>query len=237
MKKGQGWAKRVTLENLPSFANYLRSAEDREANQKKFGEEVAKKLSKNRATSPFQGKSLNFPNRFSKKVKFTGSKKEPFITQSGLSGGNLAGRSKGSLLWRKRITSSDAQKKSEGTAPTGCLRFTQARKDNPNVIDQTKFFRKKLFGKFKWVQIKKKPYEEATTVPFQITIKGKPLGVFALQIRHKPSGEAGQGNYTTSLHWSKNLTAQIRETVSVGEMFDLYSPVKGTQFPFFIEIS
>jgi len=235
MKKGQGWAKRVTLENLPSFAKYLRSAEDREASQKNFAEQLKKKVSKSNAPSPFQGVSLNFPSRFSKKTKSSGSQKNP--SQSKTSGGIQASGNKGNLLWRKRLNRSDAQQTSEGTNPTGCLRFTQARKDNPTVIDQTTFFRKQLFGKFDWKEIKKHPYEEAAQVPFHIKINGKALGVFDLQIRHKPSGEAGQGNYTTSLHWSKKLTAQIRNTVSAGEMFALYAPPEGSQSPFFVEIS
>ena len=235
MKKGQGWAKRVTLENLSSFANYLRSEQDREASQKNFAEQIKKKVSKSNAPSPFQGVPLNFPSRFSKKPKTSGGQKKP--SQSETSGGTKTSGIKGSLLWRKRLNRSDAQQTSEGTNPTGCLRFTQARKDNTAVIDQTMFFRKQLFGKFDWKEIKKHPYEEAAQVPFHITIKGKALGVFDLQIRHKPSGEAGQGNYTTSLHWSKKLTAQIRDTVAAGEMFALYAPAEGSQSPFFIEIS
>lgn len=242
MKKGQGWAKRVTLENLSSFAGYLRSAEDREASQKKFAEDAAKKVSKSHTPSPFQGVSLNFPNRFSKKQKAFGNQKKhsqqkPSESKSASSAGSLPEGSKGNLLWRKRLNRSDAQQTSGGTNPTGCLRFTQARKDNTAVIDQTTFFRKTLFGKFPWKEIKKSPYEEAAQVPFHIMIKGKALGVFELQIRHKPSGEAGQGNYTTSLHWSKKLTAQIRNTVSAGEIFALYAPAEGSQSPFFIEIS
>lgn len=171
MKKGQGWAKRVTLENLPSFANYLRSAEDREASQKNFAEQLKKKVSKSNAPSPFQGVSLNFPSRFSKKTKSSGSQKKP--SQSETFGGIQAGGKKGNLLWRKRLNRSDAQQTSEGTNPTGCLRFTQARKDNAAVIDQTKFFRKQLFGKFDWKEIKKHPYEEAAQVPFHITINSR----------------------------------------------------------------
>ncbi|HZQ47598.1 MAG TPA: hypothetical protein VFC07_11330 [Verrucomicrobiae bacterium] len=240
MKKGQGWAKRVTIETLPSFASYLRSAEEREANQKRFVEEVIKKTSASGAPSPFQGVSLNYPNRFSKRPKPTVSKterSEKAKTHSKPTGEIFEGAAKGNLIWRKRLNRSDAQQTSAGTNPTGCLRFTQARKDNPTVIDQTTFFRKQLFGNFQWREIKKNPYEEATQVPFHITINGKDLGESELQVRHKPSGEAGQGNYTTSLHWGKRLTAQIRDSVSAGEMFALYAPTQGSQSPFFIEIS
>jgi hypothetical protein len=235
MKKGQGWAKRVTLENLSSFSSYLRSAEDREASQKNFAEQLKKKASKRNAPSPFQGVPLAFPSRFAKQSKTSSSRKK--TSQADTPSGNQVIGKKGNLLWRKRLNRSDAQQTSDGTNPTGCLRFTQARKDNLKVINQTTFFRRQLFGKFDWIEIKKHPYEEAAQVPFHTTIKGKTLGIFDLQIRHKPSGEAGQGNYTTSLHWSKKLTAQIRDTVSAGEMFALYAPAEGSQSPFFIEIS
>jgi len=65
MKKGQGWAKRVTLENLSSFANYLLSAEEREASQTKFAEDHKNKVSKSHAPYLFQGVALHFSNRFS----------------------------------------------------------------------------------------------------------------------------------------------------------------------------
>ena len=239
MKEGQGWARRVTLENLPSFADYLRSAEEREANQRQFAEQVKKQNRKGRASSPFQGVAFHVPNRFSNKSKPSGPRKK--ISQQTIKPKSSTVRPavgpKGMLLWRKRLNRSDAQQTSEGTNPTGCLRFTQARKDNPNPIDQTDFFRNQLFRRFEWAPIKANPYEEAAKVPFHLTIKGKPLGAFELQIRHKPSGEAGQGNYTTSLHWGKKLTARIRKRVSPGSMFALYAPAEGAQSPFFIEIS
>lgn len=234
MKKGQGWAKQVTLENLPSFVNHLRSAQDRLASQKKFAEEAIKRVSKG-TPSPFQGVPLSFPNRFPRKTRPPETQVKP--TQPVSVAGHLATGSRGELLWQKRLNRSDAQQTSVGTNPTGCLRFTQARKENTHVIDQTKFFRIKLFGGFKWAEIKKSPYEEATQVPFHVTIKGKTLGIFELQVRHKPSGEAGQGNYTTSLHWGRKLINVIRDKTSAGNLFALYSPSQGSRSPFFIEIT
>ena len=73
-------------------------------------------------------------------------------------------------------------------------------------------------------------------MPFQITIRGEYLGTFDLQIRHKPTGEAGQGNYTTSLHWGE-LTQEIRGRALSQTIFSLYAPPPANQMPFIIEIA
>ena len=54
-------------------------------------------------------------------------------------------------------------------------------------------------------------------------------------ISHKPSGEAGQHNYTTILHWG-DLAETIRQLNLVGKTFKLYSPPEGQAEPFLVEV-
>jgi hypothetical protein len=143
---------------------------------------------------------------------------------------------KGNLVWtRKKLPASSVQL-SPGGNPTGGLRLVQ---DDFIVvghkIDQTSYFRNTLFGNFKWRQIRNTPYVEAATVPFEVTIKGKFLGKHDLEIRHKPSGEAGQHNYTTSISWG-SIGETIRKSNLTGARLELYSP-KGRSKSFQIIIT
>jgi len=80
------------------------------------------------------------------------------------------------------------------------------------------------------------PFVEETEVPFDITISGVNLGVRKLKVSDKPSGEAGEGNYTSSLHWG-DLGEDIRKAKLAGRTLKLYGPAAGTTEPFFIEIA
>jgi hypothetical protein len=240
MKKGQGWARRVTKENLSSFAAYLRQTDyASEARLHAAADEQAK-MEEASAPSPFKGTALNFPNRFHlTKVKKASSARRTSSTPAAIAvskGQVQALGPKGGLVWRKRLNRSDVQRSSGSTNPTGCLRFTQARKYNEQAVDQTSFFRQDTFGNFQWSILKRSPYEEATNIAFHVTINGKAFGEVELQVRHKPSGEAHQGNYTTSLHWGK-LIKTIKTEAAPGQMLSLYAPRTGSNSPFFIEIS
>ena len=107
------------------------------------------------------------------------------------------------LVWKKEnLPTSDAQQVKSGTAYTGNLKLTKANwKVNKVVIDQTKYFRESIFGNLKWMKEKENPYVEKVEARFHITIFEKELGVKKLTIRHKPSGESGQHNYTTYISW------------------------------------
>ncbi|MBK9015642.1 MAG: hypothetical protein IPM82_17110 [Saprospiraceae bacterium] len=71
------------------------------------------------------------------------------------------------------------------------------------VIDQKTYFRQAVFGRHPWQQVRPAPFVEATMVEFDLFLFGEFIGRFELQVRHKPSGAAGQGNYTTSIWWGK----------------------------------
>jgi HKD family nuclease len=142
----------------------------------------------------------------------------------------------GELLWRKNnLPRSDAQDVDSGTNPTGVLKFTQAGwKVNERIIDQTTYFRDDVFGNSIWEQIGSNPDIFSTRVRFHVRILGEDVGQYELQIRHKPSGEAGQGNYTTYMSWGE-LSKFLGNRV-VGRQLSLFAPRDGLQQPYFIEI-
>jgi len=108
----------------------------------------------------------------------------------------------GELVWRKRLSKTDAQRQSGNQ--TGDIRLTQARFErNGAVIDQTTYFRHYVFadGDWKTVSYRGKEDREVATFVFKVIIGEDIAGHFMMDVSHKPSGEAGQGNYTTGLRW------------------------------------
>lgn len=133
----------------------------------------------------------------------------------------------GELVWAKyNLPKSDVQiPQDERTNPTGGLRLTQAKYlIDGKEIDDTTYFRK-LFADFKWMDAGKKTFVEIAIVPFEITIRGEYIGKFNLAVRHKPSGDAGQNNYTTSISWGV-VGDTIRDAYLLGANLELYKPVK-----------
>jgi hypothetical protein len=151
-------------------------------------------------------------------------------------------QSHGPLVWEKRnIKSSDALRGtgSSSTNPVGGLRLTQADfKVGGAVIDQTTYFRQ-LFNAYPWQPPARPrtaaPQEEAD-IPFDVRILGTPLGTQSLRVTHKPSGAAGQGNYTTMLHWGP-IAQGLRTTFDIrGRTIRLYAPPPGASAPFTLEV-
>lgn len=143
----------------------------------------------------------------------------------------------GNLVWvRRSLPASSVQQFAAGTNPTGGLRLVQDRFfASGAVIDQTTYFRNVVFGGYAWAQVSLTPFVEVAVVPFEITIRGVNVGTFNLSIRHKPSGDAGQNNYTTSISWG-NAVAHITAQDLTGSRLELYSPVVAGS-PFEIVIS
>ena len=143
---------------------------------------------------------------------------------------------KGNLVWEKQLNKSDILIAEGKTNPTGGLRLTQAKWiDEGRVIDQTKYFREKLFGSFEWTEIKQNPKVDVANILFNVTILGEEIGTHLLRVRHKPSGEAEQGNYTTSISWGE-ISSFITKQNLTNKKLKMYSPKEG-QEPFFIEIN
>lgn len=142
------------------------------------------------------------------------------------------------LVWtRKSLPSSSVQGGNTSTNPTGGLRLVQDNfMINGEKIDHTRYFREILFKDYDWSpQVNKKAFVELAFVPFLVTIKEAFIGNFLLEIRHKPSGEAGQRNYTTSISWGE-LGKTIQESNLTDSRLDIYAPLSEGE-PFLMIIS
>lgn len=142
------------------------------------------------------------------------------------------------LVWKKQLTASDALHVRPGSHHVGGVRLTQAKFHDPNNlrIDQTKYFRS-LFDDYDWEpELRGHSDQEHTFIPMRIVIRGTDYGIRNFEISHKPSGEAGQKNYTTQLRWGPTFNGLIiRENVS-GAMLSLYeTPDSDAQFLILIE--
>lgn len=143
---------------------------------------------------------------------------------------------KGELLWRKQLTPRDLQIVSTRTAPTGVISLTQADfRVNAKVIDQTTYFKEKIFGGFTWKPDRPSSKAVTTKVKFKVKIMDKDLGQYELTLRHNPKWEANQANYTTGISWGL-LTKSIKNPAFIDKTFSLYAPPKPQKEPFFIEI-
>ena len=130
----------------------------------------------------------------------------------------------GILVWRKTITKSDALQVKPGTHHVGGVRLTQSKFENPpgQRIDQTTYFRQ-LFADYSWEnEVGKYIDQEHTFIPMHIIIRGTDYGILNFEISHKPSGEAGQNNYTTILRWGRGFSPIIRQDNLTGAVFSLY---------------
>lgn len=145
---------------------------------------------------------------------------------------------RGALVWRKELTPSEAlQVDNEGTNTVAEVRFSKAGFENPagTLIDNTTYFRN-LFRDFDWeATAGGRQNQEHTFVPFRVIIRGRALGIRNFKISHKPSGEAGQHNFTTSLKWGRDFTPTVRQENLSGAVFSLYE-APDVDEPFLIEI-
>jgi HKD family nuclease len=147
-------------------------------------------------------------------------------------------RPAGVLVWRKRLTPSDALRVRSGSHHVGGVRLTQARSQNPPGfrIDQTTYFRN-LFDDYDWEQERgRHADQEHTFVPIRIMIRGRDYGVQNFEISHKPSGEAGQLNYTTILRWGRQFKSVITRANLTDAVLSLYETTDH-DVSFFIEIT
>jgi hypothetical protein len=147
-------------------------------------------------------------------------------------------RPAGVLVWRKVLPRTDALQVRQGSHHVGGVRLTQARFENPpgHRIDQTTYFRG-LFDDYDWEsEHGGHADQEHTFVPMRIIIRGHDHGIRNFEISHKPSGEAGQDNYTTILRWGRNFNNVIEQANLTNTVFSLYE-TPNSDAPFFIEIT
>lgn len=144
----------------------------------------------------------------------------------------------GVLVWRKTLPRTDALQVREGTNHVGGVRLTQAGFEYPpgQRIDQRTYFRQ-VFAGSKW---EPEPGghqdQEHTFVPMRIVIRGRDLGVRNIELSHKPSGEAGQDNYTTILRWGHELIPLVIQENLTGAVFSIYESTDA-DIGFLIEIT
>lgn len=128
-----------------------------------------------------------------------------------------------SLVWKKVLSRTDALQSGERANPVGGVRLTQAGFEAPEGrrIDQTKYFRE-LFSDYVWQrEIRGHRDQEHAIVPIRLVIDDNDHGVLGFEISHKPSGEAGQGNYTTILRWGK-AAAVVKGSNIAGKTLSLF---------------
>lgn len=141
----------------------------------------------------------------------------------------------GQLVWVKpSLPSSDLQL-NQGSNVPGVLRLTQAGYQvNGLTIDQKTYFRNQVFSQLNWTYDAAKQ-KDVADVPISLIIAGVYVGDFNLSLSHKPAWAAGQGNYTTGLHWA-GATSHIKHVGLIGRSLKLYEPAN-PQSRFVIEIN
>jgi len=216
-------AKLVKANVVPTEAERKAAQDKAEKEERRETENIISKIFPKRAIAKLPG-------------EFRGSKKPTVKTTATSAAAAGSPYAKGKLVWtRKKLPFSSVQGGGQGTNPTGGLRLVQDDFiSGGSKIDQTSYFRN-LFGRYAWNQVRKTPYVEASKVPFEVTIKGVFHGKFDLEVRHKPSGEAGQHNYTTSISWGA-VSSIISKADLTGSRLDLYAPKRKGK-PFEIVIS
>jgi len=206
---------RLVKENIVPLEIDRISAYDKEAGpERKETEMLIEKIFPKRGAAkiPFGFRTRTKANKRSKQIK--SGKGAKYDIESNF----------GKLMWRRtKLPSSSVQSAGTGTNPTGGLRLVQDKFFyKGHKIDHTKYFRDVVFGKAIWKEIKSTPFVEVAVVPFNITIFGEYIGKFDLEIRHKPSGEAGQHNYTTSISWGESGII-IRDYDLAGKQLYMYA--------------
>lgn len=141
----------------------------------------------------------------------------------------------GQLVWVKpNLPSSDLQL-NQGSNVPGVLRLTQARYQvNGQTIDQKTYFRNQVFAQLNWTYNAAKQ-KDVADVPISLIVAGVYVGDFDLSLSHKSAWAAGQGNYTTGLHWA-SATSHIKHQGLIGRSLRLYEPANA-QARFVIEIN
>lgn len=133
-------------------------------------------------------------------------------------------RPAGVLVWQKTLPQTDALQVNEGSHHVGGVRLTQAHFENPpgQRIDQTTYFRQ-MFADYPWEREPGRHRDqEHAFVPMRIIIRGRDYGIHNFEISHKPSGEAGQDNYTTILRWGREFNPIVLRENLTHTVFSLY---------------
>lgn len=229
-----GTTKRLSHELIKALVDAKLVVDETEARRK--SEKIVENISVSEAitrNNPFEAKIVKFPPLPSiqkRKEEKTRKKRVPQIN-----GKTIRPIPPGVLVWKKQLSASDALQVSGNTNPVGGVRLTQAGfLVGGSPIDQTQYFRQ-LFDDYEWEKRGKHEDQEHTFVPIRTKVGKKDYGIVNFEISHKPSGEAGQGNYTTQLHWGTIFSRVIREQNLTGKTLRLYE-TPGAEVDFLLEI-
>jgi len=200
------------------------------------------RVQQNRKIRQSTNRSINVPNRQTPPIppEFRRPRKSSSATRSSIvqtaPSGDETVYDRGNLVWlRQKLPASSVQRSPIGNQ-TGGLRLVEAHfKVGGLRIDRTTYFRDQVFGLLTWTTIKQNPFTESAPHNFFVTVLGEIWGIYELEIYHKPSGEAGQDNYTTLISWG-NISQRIRAANLTGRKIEIYSPAT-LDDPFQIEIS
>jgi HKD family nuclease len=193
---------------------------------------ATKRLAANRPATPFGAERTRSAPKLPKPTRKTTSKKT-IITRQTI----FQQPTRGQQVWEKRKLDASSVQRQSGNV-TGGLRLTQAGwTANGHVIDHTRYFRYDVFGGLSWQPWKtKKPVSEAAMGKFRVILLGVDYGVKELRVSHKPSGEAGQRNYTTQLHWGE-LAGTVQGLNLVGRTLKLFAPASSADGTFTVEVT
>lgn len=141
----------------------------------------------------------------------------------------------GPVLWVKpSLPNSDLQLNTASSVP-GVLRLTQAKFEvGGALINHATYFRNVAFGALPWTVDPTDPGKEIAPVVVDLVIAGLFVGQFSLRLSYKAAWAAGQGNYTTGLHWD-SAVGHIKNSALLGRPLTIYGPL-GPGRPFGISI-
>lgn len=189
--------------------------------------------------NPFSPVAVPLPPLLPRDVRAALSPQRPIETPQDQAAASIGSpRPEGVLVWRKVLTRSDALQVRKGTHHVGGIRLAQAGFESPkgHRIDQTTYFRR-LFDDYDWEpEARGHADQEHTFVPMRVFVRGHDYGIQNFEISHKPSGEAGQGNYTTMLRWGRSFNSVIQQANLTKAVFCLYE-TPDSDAPFFVEIT
>jgi hypothetical protein len=70
----------------------------------------------------------------------------------------------------------------------------------------------------------------------RIFIRRRDYGIRNFELSHKPTGEAGQANYTTILRWGREFTPTILQEDVAGTVLSLYE-TPDAEAPFLLDLA
>lgn len=125
--------------------------------------------------------------------------------------------------WSKKLTRSDAQRKSAGNQ-RGSIALVQA----GHPINAQSYFRHVLFKDARWAAEKTRTgeFRQAANIPFDVSMLGQRLGAINLVISYAPNRESSQANYTSLLHLGA-LTDYFRQYDLSGQWLRISRTVGG----------